>query len=46
MLATLVPDVRDRDVFVCGPPPMMTAVIAALQGLQVCETQIHYEQFS
>jgi predicted ferric reductase len=46
MLATLVPDVRERDVFVCGPPPMMTAVIAALQKLHVCGSQIHFEQFS
>jgi len=46
MLATLVPDVGDREVFVCGPPPMMTAVIAALRALQVRESQIHYEQFA
>jgi predicted ferric reductase len=46
MLATLVPDITDREVFVCGPPPMMTAVIAGLRALQVRESQIHYEQFA
>jgi predicted ferric reductase len=46
MLATLVPDITDREVFVCGPPPMMTAVIAGLRALQVRESQIHHEQFA
>jgi predicted ferric reductase len=46
MLTKLVPDVADREVFVCGPPPMMTAVIADLRGLQVRQSQIHYEQFA
>jgi len=45
-LITLVPDLKNRDVFVCGPPPMMTAMIGALRRLQVPESQIHYEQFS
>ena len=26
-LARLVPDIADRDVFLCGPPPMMNAVL-------------------
>jgi predicted ferric reductase len=46
MLARLVPDVRDREVFICGPQPMMKAVAAALSGLQVRESSIHYEQFT
>jgi predicted ferric reductase len=45
-LATFVPDVTERDVFLCGPPPMMTAMIGALRQLQVPESQIHREQFS
>ena len=32
MLARLVPDVRDREVFVCGQPLMMQAVIATLHA--------------
>jgi predicted ferric reductase len=45
MLARLVPDVRDREVFICGPQQMMKAVAAALGELQVRESSIHYEQF-
>jgi ferredoxin-NADP reductase len=46
MLARLVPDVRDREVFVCGPPQMMQAVIAALHALQIRGSQVHYERFA
>jgi predicted ferric reductase len=44
-LATLVPDIRERDVFVCGPPAMMSAVIRNLRTLQVPRHQIHAERF-
>jgi ferredoxin-NADP reductase len=46
MLARLVPDVQDREVFICGPHPMMKAVAAALGELRVQESSIHYEQFA
>jgi len=46
MLARLVPDVEDREAFICGPPPMMVAVAAALRTLQVPESSIHCEQFA
>jgi predicted ferric reductase len=46
MLARLVPDVQDREVFICGPQPMMKAVAAALGALRVRESSIHYEQFA
>ena len=46
MLVRLVPDVRDREVFICGPQPMMKAVAAALGELRVRESSIHYEQFA
>ena len=46
MLARLVPDVRDREVFICGPQPMMKAVAAALRDLRVRESSVHYEQFA
>ena len=46
MLARLVPDVQDREAFICGPQPMMKAVAAALGALQVPESSIHYEQFA
>ena len=45
-LAGLVPDIADRDVFLCGPPPMMTAVLRTLGDLGVPRQQIHFERFS
>ncbi|MFB7330441.1 ferric reductase-like transmembrane domain-containing protein [Streptomyces adustus] len=45
-LARLVPDIADRDVFLCGPPPMMNAVLASLRALDVPGPQIHFERFS
>jgi predicted ferric reductase len=46
MLAKLVPDVRDREVFICGPPSMMKSVATALRELQVRQSSIHCEQFA
>ncbi|MHB9755703.1 ferredoxin reductase family protein [Streptomyces sp. BYX5S] len=45
-LKELVPDVADRDVFLCGPPPMMKAVLGTLDELGVPKRQIHFERFS
>ncbi|MET9834175.1 ferredoxin reductase family protein [Streptomyces sp. NPDC006385] len=45
-LALLVPDITDRDVFLCGPPPMMDAVIGSLRELGVPKQQVHFERFS
>lgn len=45
-LARLVPDIADRDVFLCGPPPMMKAVLGSLRELNVPKPQIHFERFS
>ena len=45
-LAALVPDITERDVFLCGPPPMMNAVLATLRELGVPRPQIHFERFS
>ena len=44
-LRSLVPDVRRRDVFVCGPPPMVTAAVTALRRLGVPRRRIHTEAF-
>jgi ferredoxin-NADP reductase len=40
-----VPDVRERDCFVCGPPAMITALSRRLKLLGVPPAQIHYERF-
>jgi predicted ferric reductase len=45
-LATLVPDIRERDVYVCGPPAMTDAVLRSLRLLKVPRSQVHSERFS
>lgn len=42
----LVPDARERDVFLCGPPPMMWAIIKGLKEAGMPQAQIHYERFA
>ena len=41
----LVPDVRTRDVFVCGPPGLVDAVRRRLHLIGVPGSQIHFERF-
>lgn len=45
-LSWLVPDIVDRDVYVCGPPGMMQAVLDTLRELGVPKKQVHAERFS
>ncbi len=45
-LSRLVPDLTDRDVYVCGPPGMTAAVLHTLRVLGVPGRQIHHERFS
>jgi predicted ferric reductase len=45
-LATLVPDITERDVFVCGPAAMTAAVVHSLRALNVPKSQVHDERFS
>lgn len=45
-LRRMVPDVAARDVFACGPPPMVDAVIATARALGVPRTAIHTEELS
>ena len=40
-----IPDIADRDVFVCGPPAMLDALRRRLAALHVPSRQIHYERF-
>jgi len=42
----MVGDVRERDVYLCGPPPMMKMVRGALSGLGVRSDHIHWERFA
>jgi predicted ferric reductase len=45
-LRSLVPDIRERDVYVCGPVPMMDTVHHSLRSLRVPASQIHAERFA
>ncbi len=45
-LRRLVPDVRQHDVYVCGPLPMMEAVRRSLRALHVPDAQVHDERFA
>jgi predicted ferric reductase len=45
-LRGLVPDVRRRDVYLCGPPGLVAAARAALRRLRVPRRQIHQDPFA
>jgi len=45
-LLAAAPDLRDRDVFICGPREMVDAVISSLRALRVPSGQIHVERFA
>jgi predicted ferric reductase len=45
-LLDLVPDILERDIFVCGPPGMTSAVLRSLRALKVPRRQVHAERFS
>lgn len=42
----LVPDLVDRDVFVCGPAAMTSTVLDSVRALGVPRRQVHAERFS
>jgi ferredoxin-NADP reductase len=41
----LAPDARHRDVYLCGPPGLVEASLAALRRLHVPRRQIHMDPF-
>lgn len=45
-LCSLVPDIAERDVFLCGPQEMMSHACASLAKLGVHEDQVHSERFA
>lgn len=45
-IVRLVPDFYTREVFLCGPPPMMKIMIGHLKDLGFDANHIHYEKFS
>jgi ferredoxin-NADP reductase len=44
-LSALVPDIAERDVYVCGPAAMTSAVLHSLRTLNVPRRQVHAERF-
>jgi predicted ferric reductase len=45
-LAELVPDLRDRDVYLCGPPGMANAIEKNLRRAGVARRDLHVERFA
>lgn len=45
-LLHLIPDLRDRDVFVCGPDAWMDAVARAALDAGLPQAQLHHERFT
>lgn len=42
---TLSGDLRDKDIYVCGPPPMMHGIVAGCKQMGVPTKYIHCEEF-
>lgn len=45
-IVRLVPDFYTREVFLCGPPPMMKGTVKNLTELGFSPDHVHYENFS
>jgi ferredoxin-NADP reductase len=45
-LTRLVPDIAERDVYLCGPEPFQDLVVAAASDAGVPDDQLHHESFS
>jgi predicted ferric reductase len=45
-LERLVPDIAERDVYLCGPVPMMQRVEASLESLGLPPERVHAERFA
>ena len=44
-IKSLVPDYLEREIYICGPKPMMNSVIKFLKKMGVPKSQIHSERF-
>ncbi len=45
-LEAMVPDLRERDVYLCGPPGLVAALRATLREAQVPRRNVHLEEFA
>ncbi len=46
LIKRLVPDYKQRDIFLCGPPPMMDGIVESLQASGFPQSQLHFERFA
>lgn len=46
LISQLVPDITNREAFLCGPPPMMDALFKTLVKLGVQPKNIYFEKFA
>jgi predicted ferric reductase len=46
LAAQLVPDIMERDIYICGPPPMMEGLLNDFKDSEVPAEQVHYERFA
>ena len=44
-LLSLVPTVRESDIYVCGPKPLVHAVLQAAKDLGIKQSRVHNEEF-
>jgi len=45
-LEELVPDIADRDVYLCGPPGLVDRIVPSLREVAVPTHQLHVERFA
>jgi len=45
-LSEIVPDVLDREIYLCGPQPFMKATVSILDKLKFNPSQLHLENFT
>ena len=44
-LLSVVPTVRESDIYVCGPKPLVGAVVQAAEDLGISHDRVHHEEF-
>ena len=44
-LVSVVPRVRDSDIYICGPKPLVAAVVQAAHDLGMSADRVHHEEF-
>lgn len=45
-LNRLVPDFREREIYLCGPDAMMTTLVRLLKEQGISSSRLHYERFA